>query len=58
MWVAAATPLYHGVSLTRGLILNDATLLAGWFWHVGYLAAFTAIFAVVAHRLLRRRLVK
>ncbi len=57
-WVAAATPLYHGVSLTRGLILNDATLLAGWFWHVGYLAAFTAIFAVVAHRLLRRRLVK
>jgi lipooligosaccharide transport system permease protein len=57
-WVAAATPLYHGVSLTRGLILSDATLLSGWFWHAGYLVAFAGIFAVVAHRLLRRRLVK
>ena len=57
-WVAAATPLYHGVSLTRGLILADGTLLAGWYWHVGYLVAFTAIFAVVAHRLLSRRLEK
>jgi lipooligosaccharide transport system permease protein len=56
-WLAAATPLYHGVALTRGLILNDAPLLAGWFWHVGYLVAFTALFAVVAHRLLSRRLV-
>jgi lipooligosaccharide transport system permease protein len=56
-WVAAATPLYHGVSLTRGLILNDATLLGGWFWHVGYLVAFTSAFAVLAHRLLSRRLV-
>jgi lipooligosaccharide transport system permease protein len=57
-WVALATPLYHGVSLTRGLILNDATLLAGWYWHVGYLVVFAAAFALVAHRLLRRRLVK
>jgi lipooligosaccharide transport system permease protein len=56
-WLAAATPLYHGVALTRGLILNDAPLLAGWFWHVGYLVAFTALFAAVAHRLLSRRLV-
>jgi lipooligosaccharide transport system permease protein len=56
-WVAAATPLYHGVALTRGLVLNDATLLGAWYWHVGYLAAFTAVFAVVAHRLLSRRLV-
>jgi lipooligosaccharide transport system permease protein len=57
-WVALATPLYHGVSLTRGLILNDAALLAGWYWHVAYLATFAAIFAVVAHRLLSGRLVK
>jgi lipooligosaccharide transport system permease protein len=57
-WIAAATPLYHGVSLTRGLVLSDAVLLAGWYWHVAYLAAFTAVFAVVAHRLLYRRLVK
>jgi lipooligosaccharide transport system permease protein len=57
-WVALATPLYHGVSLTRGLILNDATLLAGWYWHGGYLVAFAAAFALVAHRLLHRRLVK
>jgi lipooligosaccharide transport system permease protein len=56
-WLAAATPLYHGVSLTRGLILGDATLLAGWYWHAAYLVAFTAAFAALAHRLLSRRLV-
>ena len=56
-WLAAATPLYHGVSLARGLILSDATLLAGWYWHAAYLVAFTAAFAVLAHRLLSRRLV-
>jgi lipooligosaccharide transport system permease protein len=56
-WLAAATPLYHGVSLTRGLILSDAELLGGWYWHAAYLVAFTAIFAVVGHRLLSRRLV-
>jgi lipooligosaccharide transport system permease protein len=56
-WLAAATPLYHGVSLTRGLVLNDAPLLAGWYWHVGYLVAFVAAFAFLGHRLLRRRLV-
>ena len=57
-WVALATPLYHGVSLTRGLVLNDATLLAGWYWHVGYLVVFAGAFALVAHRLLSRRLVR
>jgi lipooligosaccharide transport system permease protein len=55
--IAAATPLYHGVSLTRGLILNDAEMLSGWYWHVGYLVVFVSLFAVVAHRLLSRRLV-
>jgi lipooligosaccharide transport system permease protein len=57
-YIAAATPLYHGVSLTRGLVLDDATLLAGWYWHVGYLAVVAACFAWVANRLLGRRLVK
>jgi lipooligosaccharide transport system permease protein len=56
-WVAAATPLYHGVALVRGAVLNDAGTLAGWPWHLAYLLIFTAVFAVVANRLLRRRLV-
>jgi lipooligosaccharide transport system permease protein len=57
-WIAAATPLYHGVALTRGAVLGDSGTLAGWPWHVAYLVAFTAIFAVVGRRLLSRRLVK
>ena len=57
-WVAAATPLYHGVALVRGAILEDATLLASWPIHVAYLVVFFSVTAWVAHRLLRRRLVK
>ena len=57
-WVAAATPLYHGVALVRGAVLNDSGTLAGWPVHVAYLVTFAAVFAVVANRLLRRRLVK
>jgi lipooligosaccharide transport system permease protein len=57
-WVAAATPLYHGVALVRGAVLNDPGTLAGWPVHLAYLVTFTAVFAVVANRLLRRRLVK
>jgi lipooligosaccharide transport system permease protein len=57
-WVAASTPLYHGVALVRGVVLNDAQTLADGPWHVAYLLAFTAIFAVIAHRLLSRRLAK
>jgi lipooligosaccharide transport system permease protein len=57
-WVAAATPLYHGVALVRGAILADAGLLAAWPLHVAYLVAFLSAAALVAHRLLRRRLVK
>jgi lipooligosaccharide transport system permease protein len=56
--IAALTPLYHGVSLTRGLILNDPTLLSGWYWHVGYLLVFASFFGWLAYRLLQRRLVK
>ena len=57
-WIAAATPLYHGVALVRGAVLNDPGTLAGWPWHVAYLVTFASVFAVVAHRLLSRRLVK
>ncbi len=28
-WIAAATPLYHGVALVRGAVLNDPGTLAG-----------------------------
>jgi lipooligosaccharide transport system permease protein len=56
-WLAAATPLYHGVALVRGTILNDAPSLAAWPLHLGYLVVFFGVGAVVAHRLLRRRLV-
>jgi len=56
-WVAAATPLYHGVSLVRGTILNDAAILSGWPLHVAYLLVFFGVAAAIAHRLLRRRLV-
>jgi lipooligosaccharide transport system permease protein len=57
-WLAAATPLYHGVALVRGTILSDAASLAAWPLHVGYLVVFFGGAAVLAHRLLRRRLVK
>lgn len=57
-WVAAATPLYHGVALVRGVILEDATSLAAWPLHLAYLIVFFSATAWLAHRLLRRRLVK
>jgi lipooligosaccharide transport system permease protein len=57
-WVAAATPLYHGVALVRGTILSDAPSLSAWPLHVAYLVVFFAVAALVAHELLRRRLVK
>lgn len=55
-WIAAATPLYHGVALVRGAILD--AMPAGWPLHLGYLLVFLGVTAVVAERLLRRRLVK
>ncbi|MEO8252455.1 MAG: ABC transporter permease [Chloroflexota bacterium] len=57
-WVAAATPLYHGVALVRGVILSDPASLNGWPLHLAYLVVFLAATAWLAHRLLRRRLVK
>jgi lipooligosaccharide transport system permease protein len=56
-FIAALTPLYHGVALIRGLMLQTAEL-ANWAVHLGYLVIFLAGAYVLAHRLLRRRLVK
>ena len=55
-WVAAATPLYHGVALVRGAVLD--TMPATWPLHLGYLFVFLGVTATIANRLLRRRLVK
>jgi lipooligosaccharide transport system permease protein len=56
IWLAAATPLYHGVALIRGVILGDASLLGIWYLHVTYLVVFLSVFSWLAHRLLKRRL--
>ena len=55
-WVAAATPLYHGVALVRGAVLD--TMPADWPLHLGYLVVFLGVTALIAYRLLQRRLVK
>ncbi len=54
--IAAATPLYHGVALVRGAILDG--MPADWPLHLGYLLVFLAVTGYIAFRLLRRRLVK
>ena len=56
-FVAALTPLYHGVALIRSLLLQTPEL-ANWPIHVAYLVVFTAVAAWFAHRLLLRRMVK
>lgn len=53
--LAWATPLFHGVELVRGLILGRLDPAAA-SWHLAYLLAFFAVGAVLAHRLLRRRM--
>jgi lipooligosaccharide transport system permease protein len=55
-WVAAATPLYHGVALVRGAVLDS--MPSTWPLHLAYLLVFLGATAYVAYRLLRRRLVK
>ena len=55
-WIAAATPLYHGVALVRGAVLDDMPAI--WPLHLAYLLVFLAATSYVAYRLLRRRLVK
>ncbi len=55
-WVVQATPLYHGVSLVRDLMLGNVN--AGLLWHVLYLAVMGLIGIVIAARRLERLLLK
>lgn len=55
-WIAAATPLYHGVALVRGAVLDR--MPADWPLHVAYLVVFLAATSWLAYFFLRRRLVK
>jgi lipooligosaccharide transport system permease protein len=56
--IAYATPLWHGVALTRELSLGTmgATALPAALVHVGYLAALAAAGIVAGERTYRRRL--
>jgi lipooligosaccharide transport system permease protein len=56
-FIAALTPLYHGVALIRGLMLQTPEL-ANWAIHVAYLLGFLAVATWLANRLLTRRMVK
>jgi lipooligosaccharide transport system permease protein len=53
--IAGMTPLYHGVELTRGLILNQLNPVAAPF-HLVYLLAFAGIGLWLADRGLARRM--
>ena len=53
--VAWATPLFHAVELIRGLILGSLDLQVAPL-HLAYLVAMAAIGAVLADRLLQRRM--
>lgn len=55
-WVAMATPLWHGVDLIRGLVLETISVPAA-VGHVGYLAAWIAGGYVAAAAAFRKRLV-
>ncbi|HZB51555.1 MAG TPA: ABC transporter permease [Mycobacteriales bacterium] len=52
---AYATPLWHGVALSRGLALGTATA-GGVLLHVAYLSAWIAVGSWLAARAFRRRL--
>lgn len=54
--VARATPLYHAVSLSRALVLDQLSLWPD-LAHVAYLVAMLAVGSVLARRQFRRRLV-
>ena len=54
-WVAWLTPLFHGVELVRGLILDSLNWAVAPI-HLGYLLVMAAIGIVLADRLLRRRM--
>lgn len=53
--LAYLTPLWHGVSLCRDLVLGEATVASAAV-HVGYLVALTAIGTALAVRSYERRL--
>ena len=55
-WVAYATPLWHGVALSRGLSLGSIEAGAALL-HVGYLLLWFLVGIALAARSLRRRLV-
>ncbi|HET6648986.1 MAG TPA: ABC transporter permease, partial [Candidatus Limnocylindria bacterium] len=54
-WVAWLTPLFHGVELVRGAILDQMTLPAAVV-HTGYLLAMFAIGAYLSERNLTKRM--
>ena len=54
-WVAYLTPLWHGVSLARGLALGNLDPAMGLL-HAGYLALWIAGGVLIARRAYRRRL--
>ncbi len=55
-WVVQATPLFHGVSLVRDLMLGQVG--AGLLWHVLYLVAMGLVGVVVASRRLETLLLR
>ena len=54
-WVAWLTPLFHGVQLIRGLVLDSLDLAAAPI-HLAYLLIMLGIGVVLADRNLRRRM--
>jgi lipooligosaccharide transport system permease protein len=54
-WIAWLTPLFHGVELIRGLVLDTLEWSAAPI-HLGYLLAMLAIGVTLSDRLLRRRM--
>jgi lipooligosaccharide transport system permease protein len=54
-WIAWLTPLFHGVQLIRGLVLDNLDWVAAPV-HLGYLLAMLAIGVILADRNLRRRM--
>lgn len=54
-WIAWLTPLFHGVELVRGSILDQLSLPAAAV-HLGYLLAMFAVGALLAERTLTKRM--
>lgn len=54
-WVAWLTPLFHGVELVRGSILDQLSLPTAAV-HLGYLLAMFAVGALLAERTLTKRM--